>query len=726
MMRRFFFYLAFSFVVVSGALAYGQGTRLWTQSNFDELEQGKPEGVAITSDGRLISGPSATLVTTTPSTYVWSVAADKAGNAYLGTGSPATVLKVAPDGKTTKLFSTGDLTVQVVRVGPDGSIYAATLPSGKVYKLDSTATNLTDQTAKVIFDPASTAEKPKYVWDMAFDSQGRLYIATGGPAGIYRVDPRAPAEKPDLFFKSDEQHIRALAFDAAGNLIAGSDGTGLVYRIDKSGKGYVIYDSARREITAVAVGANENIYAAAVGQKGRAALPPLPVTGNTGVTIKIVQPGSVGGVSGNTLIPNGSEIDEITPSGAPRKLWDDRQDIVYALRWTSNGLLAATGNRGRIYATDPAVPGVFTDIAHLDASQGMAFAPTATGVYIATSNSGRLFRLEDKPAASNTYLSDVFDAGIFSRWGRVELRGSQAAELYLRSGNVENPEINWTDWTKVTPNTKPSTLTNARYAQWKAVLSPDSRIDSVTLNYLPKNLAPMVDDLVVQGGARMNPQPAGQGQTVQITFPRASANPGFVIPQDPNPPLIAQKDKNSITARWTSHDDNGDNLMYSIYYRGDNETTWRLLKDQVNEKYYSWDAAQLPDGGYTLRVIASDAPSHNPGETLMGERVSERFEVDTTPPVPGQLTATMANNQIHALLEATDATSAIDHAEYSLDAGPWQYLEPAGKLSDSPTEHYDFTLPVTGSAAEHTLAVRIYDRFENVATAKTVIRSAGR
>jgi hypothetical protein len=78
------------------------------------------------------------------------------------------------------------------------------------------------------------------------------------------------------------------------------------------------------------------------------------------------------------------------------------------------------------------------------------------------------------------------------------------------------------------------------------------------------------------------------------------------------------------------------------------------------------------------------------------------------------------------LLEATDATSAIDHAEYSLDAGPWQYLEPAGKLSDSPTEHYDFTLPVTGSAAEHTLAVRIYDRFENVATAKTVIRSAGR
>ncbi|NUQ26943.1 MAG: hypothetical protein HOQ35_00270 [Acidobacteriaceae bacterium] len=697
-----------------------QGTRQWTQSRYDEFERGKPNGVAIRSDGSLLPAPSTRLVFTSDGNYLWTTAVDAAGNTYLGSGAlsggTAAVLKIDGQGKSEKIFETKEMAIQAVRVAANGKLYAATSPDGKIYRIDGPGQS------SVVLDTTTLPEKPKYLWDIGLSPKGEIYVATGAPAAVYKL---TPGGKPELLLRSGDQHIRCLLLGPDGTLYAGSDGAGVIYRIKPGEKPFAIYDAPRHEITALALGADGMLYAAGVGDKRTPNLPPLPVQGNQAVSVTIL-PGSANAASSNTLIPEGSEIYQIAPDGTPRRLLTLREDVIYALTMRSGQLLIATGNRGRIYATDPAVPGVFTDIAHLDASQGMAFAPTATGVYIATSNSGRLFRLEDKPAVSNTYLSDVFDAGIFSQWGRIELRGSQTAELYLRSGNVENPEINWTDWTKVTPNTKPSTLTNARYAQWKAVLSPDSKIDSVTLNYLPKNLAPMVDDLVVQGGARMNPQPAAQGQTVQITFPRASANPGFVIPQDPNPPLIAQKDKNSITARWTSHDDNGDNLMYSIYYRGDNETTWRLLKDQINEKYYSWDAAQLPDGGYTLRVVASDAPSHNPGETLTGERVSERFEVDTTPPVPGQLTATMANNQIHALLEATDATSAIDHAEYSLDAGPWQYLEPAGKLSDSPTEHYDFTLPVTGSAAEHTLAVRIYDRFENVATAKTVIRSAGR
>src|SRR5260370_582373 len=50
--------------------------------------------------------------------------------------------------------------------------------------------------------------------------------------------------------------------------------------------------------------------------------------------------------------------------------------------------------------------------------------------------------------------------------------------------------------------------------------------------------------------------------------------------------------------------------------------------------------------------------------------------------------------KIHARFEARDATSAISHAEYSVDAGPWQYLEPVGKVSDSLVERYDFVTPI--------------------------------
>ena len=241
---------------------------------------------------------------TTPSTYIWSISSDRAGNAYLGTGSPATVLRIAPDGSSTTLFETKDLSVQSVRVGPDGSIYAATLPKGRIYKLQPSAGKPeTEETAKVVFDPETTQEKPRYIWDMAFDAQGRLYIAAGGPGAVFRWDPAKPANKAELFFKSDEPHIRCLAFAPDGNLIAGSDGSGLVYRIDKAGQGFVIFDAPRREITSLAISPAGTIYVANVGDKSRNNLPPLPVQGvaNVTTTLTIIQPGSIQTFNGNTI-----------------------------------------------------------------------------------------------------------------------------------------------------------------------------------------------------------------------------------------------------------------------------------------------------------------------------------------------------------------------------------------------------------------------------------------
>jgi len=733
------FFLTFSSLCVllfSAASLQAQGTRLWSQSKFDELEKGKPDGVAITSDGHLIAGPESKLIFTTPSTYVWSVAADREGNAYLATGTPATVLRVTPDGKSTKLFSAKDLSVQAVRVGPDGSVYAATLPSGKVYKLDPHTEDRTEDNATVVFDPAQTAEKPKYVWDMAFDSEGRLYVATGGPAGIYRI---ASGGKPELFFKSDEQHIRALSFDAAGNLIAGSDGTGLVYRIDKTGKAYVIFDAPKREVTSVAVGTNGAVYAATVGEKGRSNLPPLAVTGNVSVTatITIVQPGSVQAFSGNTLIPDGSEIYEIAPNGAPRKLWAGHDDIVYALRWTPDGLLAATGNRGRVYRIRE--NGEYADVAHLEASQVTGFADTPRGTYLSTANTGKVYLMSHETAATGTYLSDVFDADVFSQWGRAEVdtgAGPNARnfDLFARAGNVDNPLRAWSDWKKVTPNVGPLGVDPARFVQWKAELHAGADIASVGINYLPVNVAPVVDEIVVVPGARAN---AGgmqlqQQQGTTINFP-ASQNINVIgFTQEPGrEPLPAQKDKSAVTARWLAHDDNGDDLSFSVYYRGDGEQNWQLLKEKISERYLSFDGGQLPDGPYRLKVVASDAPSHNPGDALTGERVSDRFVIDTTPPVATGMTASLVNGKIHVSLTATDAATPIAHAEYSVDAGPWQYIEPVGKISDSLTERFDFDAPlnppVPGAAApvnasEHVITVRVYDRYENAVAVKAVVR----
>ena len=74
-----------------------------------------------------------------------------------------------------------------------------------------------------------------------------------------------------------------------------------------------------------------------------------------------------------------------------------------------------------------------------------------------------------------------------------------------------------------------------------------------------------------------------------------------------------------------------------------------------------------------MKVVASDAPAHTDADTLTGERVSGEFVVDTTPPVPGRVHGDgWRQAKIHATFEAKDATSPIAHAEYSVDAGPWQ------------------------------------------------------
>jgi hypothetical protein len=553
--------------------------------------------------------------------------------------------------------------------------------------------------------------------------------------------------KAEVLFKTADQHIRCLLLAPDGTLWAGSDGSGVIYKYapwEAGAKPFAVYAAGRREITSLAMDAAGNVYASGVGTKGRTALPPLPVSGNVGVSITFVQPGSSTATGANTLVPDGSEIYRIAVDGSPQKLLTLKDDVVYALAVRNGSLLAATGNRGRVYKidtgrVDTGGTGRFTDVAHLEASQGMAFAPVKDGLLVATSNSGKVFRLGDTVATTATYTSEVFDAQGFAQWGRAEVRAGAAAgfDLFVRSGNVESPLMGWSEWAKVGTDGA-FAVPAGRFVQWKAVLRSGGTVDSMALNYLQKNVAPVVDEVVVQPGARVTAPPAAStATTVPVAFPPAAgATPVVSFSPDANAaPLMAQKDKTGVTVRWMAHDDNGDDLMFAVWYRGVGEANWRLLKDKISEKVYSFDSALLPDGSYAVKVVASDAPVHTDAEALTGERVSDVFVVDTTPPVPGVLTATMvagtaaaAHPSIHATLEVRDATSPIGHAEYSLDAGPWQYLEPVGKVSDSLTERYDFTVAVpvatapVADAKEHVLAVRLYDRYENVVAVKAVVR----
>src|SRR5262247_2106505 len=203
-----------TFLLVIFPLAlFGEGTRTWEQSKFAEFEKGTAKGVAISSEGWLELAPSFKSLATTPSTYLWAIAADATGNAYLAAGAPARVYRVTPQGQVSTVFEPKELQVQALVVAKDGTLYAATSPDGKVYKIvpkaepapgtekgkksgdqgskaksnEKTPTQETtrepEYTASVFFDPQT-----KYIWDLAFDDNGQLYVATGDRGEIFRVD----------------------------------------------------------------------------------------------------------------------------------------------------------------------------------------------------------------------------------------------------------------------------------------------------------------------------------------------------------------------------------------------------------------------------------------------------------------------------------------------------------------------------------------------------------
>lgn len=750
--------LTIAALLLSACSLFAQGTRTWDQSKFEEFEKGTPKGVAIRSDGHLELAPSFRALATTQSTYLWGIASDDHGNVFAAAGAPARVYRITPEGKVSVLLTPGDLEVQALVVDNSGVIYAATSPDGKVYRIEhkvaAPAPNPTqtsspqttldpEYTSSVYFDP-----KTKYIWALALDKDGRLYVATGDRGEIFRVNRDGTSS---LFFKSDDAHIRAIAFDPKGNLIAGSDGSGLIYRISPNGEGFVLYSAPKKEITALAIDAAGNIYASAAGDKKTAAPTSAPII------MPAPQPTTI--TLGNQPVPqnvpmpqlpvpglgaSGSEIYRISPDGSPKRLWSSRDDLVYSLAVDQDGsLIVGTGNKGKIYGIG--TDGQFSDMLKASANQVIGFAHAPKGAhYVATSNLGKVFVIEDVAEREGTYESDVFDAHIFSRWGRAELRSRGNVEFFARSGNVDNPDRNWSIWKKVDLQKDPVLdIPPARYMQWRVVLhsgNPAPQVDSVSINYLAKNVAPEVDDINVQVGYRYPTNPK--------TIAEVANSAGATTPNNPAAVSAPVRDRDSIAVNWRAHDENEDQLNFAIYYRGDNETRWKLLKDNIADHFYSFESGLLPDGGYTIRVVASDAPSHSPDDTLAGSRESTRFEVDNTPPSVSNLAAVLDGDDLHITFTGTDSFSPIRRAEYSIDAGNWQFVAPIGGLSDAKIENYDVTVPLPRSFAsetisesetktsapsrkaksaapgteEHVVVVRVYDRFDNMGSAKVVVR----
>src|SRR6266852_141820 len=757
------------FLIFVPSTLLAEHTRTWRQASYDDFLKGNPHGVAVRSDGRLELAPKFTLVADVDASYLWSLRVDPKGALYASGGSPAKVFRFDGGGKPATVFESTDLVAQAIAFDAKSSLYVATSPDGKVYRVSASGEK------NVFFDP-----KTKYIWDLAFAPDGTLYVATGDKGQIFAVSPDG---KGELFYSSDEAHIRVLAFDAHNNLLAGTEPSGRILRVTRaennsrkdrgspSAEGFVLYETAKREVTSITVSPNGEIYAAAIGEKQRPSAP-APTTvittpqGTTTITGGAVVLG--GQPQGQTpFIPFpqqlSSSIYRLSPNGAPEELWNSRDDVVYTLIINSDGrLLAGTGNNGALLAIDGR--GVFAQLAKAGSAQITCITRNSAGkLFLCTANPGKVFSVGPEYESEGTYESRSFDAQLFSQWGRLDWWSPPATlsdggsekpfsassaprlEFFVRSGNTEDPGKEWSRW--FGPYSKPISSVEcppARFVQWKATIH-DGRsgdgISWVSLAYLPRNVAPVIDAIAVQDpGVRTQANiiiQTGQQASVNLRQPQTSNPTGLVITQSSSPARFEQppqgfQQKGFQSVLWAAHDDNDDELRFAVYFRGESEIEWKLLKDKLEQKFYSWDSTAMPDGAYYLKIAATDAPSNPPAQDLTAERESERFVVDNTPPSIGGLKATAVRAQCDAngaddviiQFAARDATSSIERAQYSVDGGDWIIVTPKNGISDAPEEHYEFSISLPAGSApgsEHTVAVRAYDRFENVGSAKTTV-----
>ncbi|HQR31886.1 MAG TPA: hypothetical protein PLK30_04045 [Blastocatellia bacterium] len=705
------------------------GPVFWRVNTRAEIEKGDANGVSIADNGTVTLAPALNEVFDTKQAYVWSAVADKAGNVYLGTGHEGRVFKVDAAGKGSLLYKTSELDVMALAVDSAGNVYAGTSPDGKVYRITPSGE------AKVFFEP-----KAKYIWSLAFDAQGRLLVGTGDKGIIYRVNADGTGAP---LVNTTQTNITTLKVDAAGNIIAGTDPGGMVLKISPEGKAFTLFDSAQREIRDLTIGTNGDIYALALADSAGSGgtntasgssgvTPPQVIDDGGGVTITIsdVQVLDSGASTAPTTSSSSSgsgassksALYRLDASGASETLWDSKDAVAFAVALDANGrAMIGTSQKGRIFSVaagqKPAL------LAQSSEAQTSRFVRVGNQTFVAASNLGKLFKLNNETAASGTYTSSVREAATTAAWGRISWVGDGTIELQTRSGNTATPDSTWSDWSPASTNPEGEAIKSpaARFLQWRAMLKRGAasaaapRLREVTVSYLPRNVAPKITSLnfLSPGVALVAlPQPVmdgggdagGEGGAAPIVLPPRR------VPQ-----------RGAISMQWQAEDRNGDSMEYSIYYRAANSTEFFPLKLNFRETYFTVDPNALPDGRYVFKVIATDAPTNPAALALNDEEESEAVDVDNTPPAVTADAPRVSGTSADVIFRASDATSIIKRAEYQLDGGTWKAIFPVDGIADSKREEFQVkvTLPDTRS---HVIAFRAFDANSNVGSAQVSVK----
>jgi len=693
---------------------FANGPQVWTVDSRVDILKGDADGVSIGDDGVLSIAPKLNEVFNTGESFILSTARDAAGNTFLGTGPNGKLFRVDAAGKGTLLADLAELNVSAVAVAANGDVFAATMPDGKVYRIDKAGS------ASVYFDP-----KSKYIWALTLLPTGELAVATGDQGKIYKVKAAGATPEASVLYDSEDLHVVSLTADKAGNLYAGTDASGILLKILPDGKAFALLDSPLSELHSAVVASDGSIYALAIADaastvKAAAATPAEADKADKPVTVAKPSAAVQTPKSEFDLAKAKSAVYHILPDGTVDLLWAPENVVGFSLLAVKDGVLVGTSDKGRVYK----ITNDRRETLLLQSSAGQIsnLVPLGTNDFLASaSNQGTLFRSDSSSVVQGAYSSPVLDAGTTASWGRLRWRSYGTVTIQTRSGNTEVPNNTWSDWSLDNANPAGFDVSSpkARYIQWRATLrNANSTLSSVSLAFLPRNSAPEITSLeILPTNVGLQPNPAAP---VDPNIELSGLSPElFGLPMAAAAPRRLYQ-RGALSLQWTATDANDDTLVYDIYFRAAGEPMWRELRSGVTDSFLTVDGQSFADGQYVFKVVARDSASNPEAFALSGERFTGTVEIDNTPPIVVEAQPVqVVNGSARIVFVATDDSSYISRAEYSINSGDWKPIYPEDGIADGPNERFIVEVP-TGKASAVT--IRVFDANGNSGNRRVVVK----
>ncbi len=691
----------------------GRQTQTWSQSSMAEFSAGVFRGTSLATTGEVRLAPSLKVVAEITAGLAWCTAGSSAG-VFLGSAEGGRVERIGPAGASPRSMTycrLDDTAVTALCADSQDTLYAGTMPAGRLVKIDTTGK------ATTLFDLAAQSSPGTCLIDaIALGRDGVLYAGGGTSEGAIILRVNVGASRAEVFTRLPGRCVTSLAVSPAGTLYAGTGEDGVIHAINPSGGAQALADTDQAVITGLAIGADGRVYAAAYPSgmiyrlEAGGKLTPV-LTRARGALF-----GLVADRAGNLYAPGSGFILRVGPDGTGEILRDPGQAPFTALAWAADGNLV-----------------------------------------VAAGYPGRLFRLS--PNRTGEYESPVRDARAPAVWGRVRFSGiapeQATVRLQTRSGAVAEPDDSWSEWEDPLARDGSNFVASPpnRYLQYRLTLASSTgtpAIREVAISYLPRNQAPRLTPATPAPGELLRGRATlkwsaddPDGDTLSYTLsisgdggatwkPLTEATPGgpdagAIPPAGASAPAgptresadqaVEQYRRELEKDRSLTQEQRDENLKRAreliLKYFAERGTGSEptpgaptpgtpALPAPVSgdgattRATFIWDTRTVPDGIYQLRIVADDGAA-NPGDPLSDLRISEPFVVVNTPP-----DLFLFERGIQRLpsgeAEVTGFVAGrvgVRGAQFRIEGGPWRAIAAEDGLWDGAFERFRFSLPAS-------------------------------